>query len=62
VLLFARWKFYRFLYRKRNAAFALAALPMQFVHFLGCAIAVPAGICKYLWVRRATGRARVNSG
>lgn len=62
VLLLARWDFYQFLYRKRNAAFALAALPMQFVHFLGCAIAVPLGVCKYLWLRRATGRARVHPG
>jgi hypothetical protein len=59
ILVFARWGFYKFLCRKRNFAFALAALPMQFVLFLGCAIAVPVGFCKYLWLRRATGNARV---
>ena len=60
ILVFARWGFYKFLCRKRSAAFALAALPMQFVLFLGCAFAVPLGFCKYLWVRRTTGNARVN--
>lgn len=52
LLVLARHDFYRFLYRKRNAAFALAAVPMQFVHFLECAIAVPIGFYKHLRLRR----------
>lgn len=60
ILVFARRGFYKFLCQKRNTAFALAALPMQFVLFFGCAIAVPVGFCKYLWVRRDTGNALVS--
>jgi len=61
ILVIARWRFYKFLYYKRNAAFALAALPMQLVLFLGCAIAVPVGFCKFQWERRGSGNARGNS-
>ena len=54
IMVLARVDFYRFLCRKRNAAFALAAIPMQFVHFLECAIAVPIGFYRHFRLRRTT--------
>lgn len=53
----ARWNLYAFLCHERNVAFALAALPMQVVHFIVCALAVPLGAVRYLYLRRLNARA-----
>ena len=57
----ARLKFYQFLFRKRGLAFAMAAVPMQFLHFLGCAIAIPIGLFKHLRASRTDTAASPNA-
>jgi GT2 family glycosyltransferase len=43
LMVWTQWGFYRLLARKGGFGFALAAVPLQFVFFLGCAASVPLG-------------------
>ena len=54
MLVFAasRMGFLLYLARIRGAAFALAALPMQVLFFLGCGLAVPLGMLAHWKERR----------
>lgn len=62
VLVMARRGFYEFLSAQRNATFALATIPLQCIFFLGCAIAIPLALGKFVWIHKLSSRAHVKSG
>jgi len=43
LMVWTQWDFYRLLARQGGYGFALAAVPLQLVFFLGCALSVPLG-------------------
>ena len=48
VLVWTQLGFYRYLAQKRSVAFAIAVIPMQFLFYTGCALAIPLGVADYL--------------
>jgi glycosyltransferase involved in cell wall biosynthesis len=54
-LVWTQLAFFRWIAQKRSVAFALAAVPMQLLFFLGCAAAVPLGFIGYYFGQPLTG-------
>jgi glycosyltransferase involved in cell wall biosynthesis len=53
----ANYRFYRFLASSRNAAFAVASVPLHLVYFLCCGTSVVLGVTIYCWAEM-NGKAR----